>query len=488
MYHQPTETTNTAANIRSRYDASHDAWQHLDELQKHLAKLLASHGYRRLETPMLEPTELFLRKSGGELASQLYSFNDAGSNTISLRPEFTSPIMRHYLENAHSLTTPARWHYCGPVFRYDASSLDQSKASTGQFTQVGGELIGASSLLADVELISLAVSVLSGTALKQWTLQLADLDVLHSLLQPLELSERTQAFVVQNVPRLRVGRGAVAQLLEEGLHLHLVGQTDDGDHLSQAIQSLNDDQARIVLLGLLQWNSSDQLGQRTPEEVVDRLLRKMRKSDDEGKLQRALELTSDLAQVRGGPATALDSAKSVLLNAGADTSATDRLSEIAELLSGQRDISENIVLDFGLARGLAYYNGIIFEVTHPDWPTALGGGGRYDGLALALGSDRPVPALGFAYNLDAMLALTKLQSEPSKIRSDNGGTLVMASDSSSYNEMLKAAQELRDLGQVVVLDVESITLEEAMALAANMALDQVSVIQANGQRNSHNVK
>ena len=63
-------------------------------------------------------------------------------------------------------------------------------------------------------------------------------------------------------------------------------------------------------------------------------------------------------------------------------------------------------LDFGLARGLAYYNGIIFEVKHPAWPSFLGGGGRYDGLARALGSPETVPALGFAYTLEALLALT----------------------------------------------------------------------------------
>ena len=64
-----------------------------------------------------------------------------------------------------------------------------------------------------------------------------------------------------------------------------------------------------------------------------------------------------------------------------------------------------ITLDFGLVRGLAYYNGVIFEVSHPDWPGNLGGGGRYDTLSRALGGVNAVPALGFAYNLDALIAL-----------------------------------------------------------------------------------
>jgi histidyl-tRNA synthetase len=290
------------------------------------------------------------------------------------------------------------------------------------------------------------------------------------------------------VPRLREGHSAVSQLLEEGRHLRLVGQADESDHLSQAVQGLDDNQARVVLLGLLQWTSSDQIGQRTPEEVVDRLLRKIRKSDDENKLRRALEMASDLAQVGGEPGAALDAAKSVLRNAGADQSAADRLSAILELLSGQSDIAEHIVLDFGLVRGLAYYNGIIFEVTHPGWPSALGGGGRYDGLSLALGGDRAVPALGFAYNLDALMALTAASDESADSSKTNGGILVLSSDASSQNEAFKAAQELRDQGQVAVMDVDGLTLEDAKAHAASMALGQVLVVQEDGQRNSHKVE
>ena len=472
-------------------DVSQDAWQRRDDLQGRLVKLLSSHGYRRLETPMLEPTELFLRKSGGELASQLYSFTDAGSNAVSLRPEFTSPTMRHYLEHADEVATPARWHYCGPVFRFaglDGSGQAQAQASAGQFTQIGGELIGASSSLADVELISLAVSVMSGAGLAGWTLQLADLNVLYSLLQPLGLSERAQAFVVQSVPRLRTGRDAVSQLLEEGRHLHLVGQADDGDHLSQAVSGLDDDQARAVLLGLIQWSSTDQMGQRTPEEVVDRLLRKIRKSDDETKLQRALELAADLAQVRGPAGLALDGAKSVLRSAGADQSAVNRLSEISKMLSGQPDVAASILLDFGMVRGLAYYNGIIFEVTHPGWPTPLGGGGRYDGLALALGADRPVPALGFAYNLDALIALTQPPDPSARDKKSSGGTLVVFSTASSQVQAVKAAEQLRGQGQVAVLDVDGRTLEDAKALAASLGLGQVMVVREDGQQESHKVK
>lgn len=406
MYRQPTQSGNTVSRLQGMNDLSEDAWRKKLDLQERLCQLLGGYGYRQIETPVLEPTELFMRKSGGELASQLYSFTDAGSNSVSLRPEFTSPIMRHYLENAAGITLPARWQYCGPVFRFDTSHPEASS----QFTQVGGELIGSSEISADVELLTLAVAVPTKLGLDDWSLKLADLDVLDSLLAPVGLSERARSFIIQSMPLLSEGRSVVPKFLEEGRHLHLVGGSNgNGDSedaaLRQAIQGLDDAQARSVLLGILQWNSADQLGQRSPEDVVERLLHKIRGTDNEDQLRHGLELACDLAAIKGEPGQALESVKKTLASAGANQDAADRLSEVIKQMSEGSDAKGRISLDFGLVRGLAYYNGVIFEVSHSNWPGTLGGGGRYDTLSRALGGSDAVPALGFAYNLDALISI-----------------------------------------------------------------------------------
>ncbi len=486
------ESTRTVARLTGMNDVSGRERQRREALQDLLATLLDSYGYRQLETPLLEPTELFLRKSGGELASQLYSFTDPGSNAVSLRPEFTSPIMRHYLEQPSGLELPARWQYCGPVFRYDGTGLiagpgDARPASGGQFVQIGGELLGASSLMADAELLDLAGSLLTVAGLRGWTLQLTDLDVLFSLLDPVGLSARAREFVVQSVPRLREGREAVDQLMDEGRHLHLIGHEADDDNLGRSVQGLDDDQARVVLLGLLRSNGVDHLGQRTPEEVVERLLRKIRGTDDEEKLRLALELAWELAQVRGHPADALAGATRVLVNAGADESAVRRLEQVYRLLAHQPEMGEHFVFDFGLVRSLAYYNGIIFEVSHPGWPVPLGGGGRYDGLARALG-DGQLPALGFAYNLDALLALTSPEETTTGPSEDGpSGVLVLAADQPAQLNALSAAQELRRQGETAELEVNGRTLEQAMTFAAARGLARVVVVDENGRASAHEV-
>ena len=62
-----------------------------------------------------------------------------------------------------------------------------------------------------------------------------------------------------------------------------------------------------------------------------------------------------------------------------------------------------ISVDLGMARGIAYYTGIVFELLDGNSGLSLGGGGRYDGLARNMGSPRDVAALGFAYDLDRLL-------------------------------------------------------------------------------------
>ena len=468
--------------LQGMQDLSQESWRRKRELQDRLLDFIASYGYRCLETPILESTELFLRKSGGELASRMYSFTDSGSNPVSLRPEFTAQIMRHYLEHTSEIPLPARWQYSGPVFRYDPSG----NGGTGQFTQLGAELLGSAAVLSDVELLGMAAGVPAVVGITGSRLELADLDVLHSLLDSVGLSERATSFIIRSVPLLRQGRQAVPEVMEQARRLNLTGLRDDEEnHLGQAVEELGDEQARRVLQGLLQWSASDELGQRNPEEVVDRLLRKVRGADDESSLGRGLELASDLAALRGEPGPTMEKVLAVLSEAGADTAPWDRLRKVLDLLLTDPALAGTVGLDFGIVGGLAYYNGIIFEINHPQAPTGLGGGGRYDELARALGSTEPVPALGFAFNLDTILTLTGTAGSRYGAASDAPVALVLVQGSGSFREALRACRDLRREGIQAELDMGERNLTEALKYAAQNGIAQVVMVDQDGQRTSH---
>jgi len=194
-----------------------------------------------------------------------------------------------------------------------------------------------------------------------------------------------------------------------------------------------------------------------------------------------------MASIRGEPSSAIESARTVVNGSGADPAALDRLEQFIGLVLDDPAVEGHLTIDLGLLRGLAYYNGIVFEVTHEDWPTALGGGGRYDGLAGALGSSVPVPALGFAYNLEALLALTEVKSNPAETESSSVTVLVTAGGSLNQRNALRAAQEMRRSGQTAELDVCGSGLDDALAYARSKGIKRVVVAAADGTHTEHQV-
>ena len=475
-------------------DLSQESWLQKRGLEDGLINLLGSYGYRYLQVPILEATELFLRKSGGQLASQLYGFTDAGSNSVSLRPEFTSSVMRHYLEHARDMPLPARWQYSGPVFRYGAA--EGQTEESGQFTQVGAELIGSDNVLADAELLSMAAQVPAHLGIDDCRLEMADMDVLNELLDVVQLSERARSFVVASVPQLREGPSALSAALDRSRQLHLAGHSSRDENLGIAIAGLDEGQARKVLHGFLEWSAGDalRLGQRSPDQVVDRLFRRLRGSDEVDRLGRGLELVTELVGIRGEPADSLEQASAIMQRAGAHSTALSRLSRLLDIVLGADPSMEGrLVLDFGLVRGLAYYNGIIFEATHADKDGSLGGGGRYDGLSRALGSAETVPALGFAYSLDALQSLLESRygrvsgggPSPEPLLAWRNKSLVVSRSPDGYDKALQTANKLRSEGHSAQLEVNDAPVEESINYARTLEFDRVFIVEDDGQATIH---
>ncbi len=360
------------------------------------------HGYQVIHTPLLEQTELFVRKSGGDLVNSLYTFQDPGGNTVSLRPEFTSSVIRHYVEVADSLQTPVRWQYRGPVFRYET---DGGEGSLSEFTQLGAELVGANGVDADSEIIHLAWSGLARAGLARCTLRVGHLGAVNALLAEHDLSEAAKLFIVGNLRPLKEGETDVEELRRRAQDAGLLREQAEegiGEAGSMDLRAAQELVHRVVA-----EPGASPMGQRTPEQIASRLLRKMRRAHDPAVFEAALEMVDELARVEGPPGLALASLREAAGGAAVRCGAYDDLSRLLEAL-GERGVPEDAVaLDVGLARGIAYYTGAIFEIyAEPEGGPSLGGGGRYDGLVRALGGG-DVPAMGFAYNLESVIeALT----------------------------------------------------------------------------------
>jgi histidyl-tRNA synthetase len=112
-------------------------------------------GYGRIETPVFEDTALFERGVGQStdiVNKEMFTFEDKGGRSITLRPEGTAPICRAYVEHGmHKLPQPVKLWYLGPFFRHERPQAGRFR----QFSQVGAEAIGTNSPLADAEVIGL---------------------------------------------------------------------------------------------------------------------------------------------------------------------------------------------------------------------------------------------------------------------------------------------------------------------------------------------
>ncbi|MBJ7518732.1 MAG: histidine--tRNA ligase [Solirubrobacteraceae bacterium] len=122
--------------------------------------ILERAGYRRIETPVFEHTELFARGVGAStdiVQKEMYTFDDGGGRSLTLRPEGTASICRAYVDHGmHKLPQPVKVWYHGPFFRYERAQAGRYR----QFWQIGAEAIGSDAPALDAEVIVLLASIL----------------------------------------------------------------------------------------------------------------------------------------------------------------------------------------------------------------------------------------------------------------------------------------------------------------------------------------
>jgi histidyl-tRNA synthetase len=144
-------------------------WQYTENKAREVCKLF---GYQEIRTPIFEHTELFLRGIGETtdiVQKEMYTFNDRGGRSVTLRPENTASVVRAFLENKlYSEPQPTKLFYIGPMFRYDRPQAGRLR----QFHQFGIEAIGSSGPVVDAEIIMLAVQFFKKLGLDELKLYL----------------------------------------------------------------------------------------------------------------------------------------------------------------------------------------------------------------------------------------------------------------------------------------------------------------------------
>lgn len=457
----------TIERVRGMLDAAPDDAQQLDALSTRLLTHFAGYGYRPVQAPLVEFAELFLRKSGADVSARMYSFTDQGGRRLALRPELTAPVLRAFLQQADPPPLPVRLAYSGPVFRYEKPQRGRYR----QFTQAGVELIGAEPPYADAELLAMTAQVPTLLGLPDTRLVIGHLGIVLAFLAALEVDGRTEAILLQGLETLKKGREG-AQVLRRLLGLDadqtdLVPAATPGPQSNPQVQAilagLPRSDAIVLVQSLLGSINTDVGGGREPEEIVDRLLERLRAGDQRGKAERAIAFILELSRLAGPRPQALQQAGELIHRYGLSAEPLLELERICGILDSIGFDWSNVTIDLSLGRGLQYYTGLVFEV----YGNGLGaedqlcGGGRYDGLARALGSKPRVPALGCSWGLERLRLLVEA---PTIAAAWLDAVVVPTGDTFGYATTV--AQALRTRGLRVELELRERNLRASVAYAS----------------------
>jgi histidyl-tRNA synthetase len=212
---------------RGTFDVLPDDARGRARIEHAAAAIFARAGYERIATPAFEDTELFERGVGRStdiVRKEMFTFEDKGGRSITLRPEGTAPICRAYLEHGmHKLAQPVKLSYSGPFFRHERPQAGRYR----QFHQIGCEAIGTDSPLADAEAIMLLSDLLAELGVPGIELRLG------SLGSP----DSRRAYLEDLKAHLRDNEGELSKDVRERIDLNPLRAFDADDEGTQAVMA-----------------------------------------------------------------------------------------------------------------------------------------------------------------------------------------------------------------------------------------------------------
>jgi len=368
------------------------------------AALIASYeraGYVRAQPAILQPAEPFLDMSGEYIRRRIYLTTDAAGRELCLRPDLTIPVSRDYLASAGA-GRPAGFCYLGPVFRYrgDASA---------EFPQAGIESFGRRDIAAaDAEMLSLGLETTAHYGIAAPDIRMGDVALFAGLIDVLTLAPAWKRRLVKDFNRAGSLEHDLDRLVREAARAR-----PDYQGVLAALAGSDPRAAHALVTDLLSIAGIDTVGGRSADEIADRFLEQAAFAAGSGLPQETRQLIERFLAISGDPNKAAAAMRALAADAGL---ALDRVLDLFESRTGclaARGVEVGrIRFSTAFGRRLDYYTGVVFELHDPggraDAPGRAGplvAGGRYDGLLTRLGAPSPIPAVGFAVWIDALIAL-----------------------------------------------------------------------------------
>jgi histidyl-tRNA synthetase len=465
------------APVRGTRDWPPEEFAGLATLEAGFLDRFARAGYAPMRTPALEPVELHERKSGAGIVSRLFELSDAHQARLCLRPELTASIVRAYTDLPEAPSLPWRVSMAGPVFRFES---DPQPGHYREFTQVGVELLGAPGAPGDAEVIALAHAALADVGLHELSLRIGHVGLILEWLDRSGLPASARGALVDS---LSLASSEGGDLLDLDA---VLGRFDGWLRTAEADSptagpAVDGDEHHPQVDRLFRQLVPDVAGRRSGREILGRLRRKWELAQTlRGVVGRVRDRARRLADLHGPMPLVLDRLRRELTEEAPTSVAT--LAELVRLLECYGLDPSRITLDLRFSRGIGFYSQAVFSLVAatPDGPVEVGGGGRYDGLARVLGSDRDDRGVGFALGLERVARALQAAGKPPVAKAGRGGCLVVA-PRPAFEVAAGIAADFRRFGDEPVVGPDPIddpdVLAAAFDRAAALGLAEVALVR-----------
>ncbi|MEM3341623.1 MAG: histidine--tRNA ligase [Thermoplasmata archaeon] len=367
-----------------------DDMQRREWLYSFFSRICSQWGYRQIQTPTFEHLDLFIARSGEGIKKELYDFMDKGGRWLTLRPELTAPVLRAYAESMQGWPKPVKLFYFGNCFRYERPQAGRYR----EFWQFGTEIIGSGTPESSATTVALAAAMLSAAGLRRLKIRLGHVGLLKVLAEHAKMEETDRKAMFPLIDKKDISG------------LEVVTAKYPEDRCLNAIRSIVLQGEMDAPLILKQGdNSRNHLkAEDRPDVPADRTAAVLKSSGLESEvLDKALKALDEFREI----ATLLES---MIESMPVLISGTSRAGNNLKDLKEQEDTDKQwkFCHDFGIARGLDYYTGMVFEIEAEDLGAQkqICGGGAYS-LDAVFGIP-PTPSVGFGIGFDrVLLALDK---------------------------------------------------------------------------------
>ena len=365
---------NKIKNLKNFKDTDPSDLKLRREIELSSLNYLIGSGYINLDTPVIEPADLFFRKSLGSTSGNTYTFVDPLNQQVSLRPDFTASVMRHVFSNLKNKKNhEGKYCYSGPVFKFE-----NSQKSYHQTYQVGAEYISRKVEGYESEVILDSIECLNKKNIKELKIKLGNVGIVRKFLYSLDLNSSLVEFFLTNLKLFSL-KNYKETLVSKAKFQNLIKS-------NEKISRLSKKDIKTKFKSQIESN----VGLRSSDDIVGRYFNKISNQIIESKLIDSIDKLKQLLDIDFG------SLKNDSSYKGMAESFNNLINEL--LTNGINE--ENINVDFSLTRNLAYYNGVVFDLIYKD--KLIGGGGRYDDLPSMLGYKQDICCFGFAIDISKL--------------------------------------------------------------------------------------